>query len=463
MTSQSLAKPPTAVLPPETDAAVGQGVKRSSRQARHLALAIQLEESGTAPLVRFAMAVASAACLCFLAWASLTDVDEIAVASGQAVPSGSLVSVQHLEGGIVERVLVREGELVAEGQPLVKLSPAAALSDLDQARTREAALAAKAERLRAFADGRDPDFSGVGTGYGQIVADNLAAYQSARTAQAASRAVIAAQIAQKTTEAALLTEQAKTLKQQVAAMNEEVALRKSLLAQHLVTRVTYLDTKREQSRVQGELARVEGQAVAAHQALAEAERRLSEQDAAARKQAEDDLGATAAELAQVRESIGRLKDRATRLLVTAPARGYVKGLAVHNAGAVIQPGGLVCEIVPVDRELMIEAKVNTRDVGHLKAGQRVKVKVATWDFARYGAVMGTLRRVSASTFLDEKGEPYFKAMIALDHDYVGTEPGRHAITPGMTVEADIVTGNKTLLQYLLKPIFTQMHQSFHER
>jgi HlyD family secretion protein/adhesin transport system membrane fusion protein len=150
-------------------------------------------------------------------------------------------------------------------------------------------------------------------------------------------------------------------------------------------------------------------------------------------------------------------------VISAPTRGYVKGLTVHNIGAVVQPGGPVCDVVPVDRDLKVDGRVSTRDVGHLKPGQRVKVKVGTYDFARYGAVWGTLEKVSASSFLDEKGAPYFKAYIALEHDYVGQVPGRYGISPGMTVSAEIITGNKTLFQYMLKPVFTQVQESFHER
>jgi HlyD family secretion protein/adhesin transport system membrane fusion protein len=177
----------------------------------------------------------------------------------------------------------------------------------------------------------------------------------------------------------------------------------------------------------------------------------------------DDLSTTVTELAQVQESIGRLEDRVNRLVVIAPTRGIVKGLAVHNTGAVVQPGGLVCEIVPVDRELKVEAKVTPRDIGFLKPGQRVKVKVATYDFARYGAVMGTLQQTSASSFINDKGDPYFKAIVSLDRDYVGDTPGMFRVGPGMTVTAEVITGDKTLLQYMLKPIFTQLRQSFHER
>ena len=464
MTSQSISNlPPTPGVPAVVPPSQKLPAKQSSRQTRHLAQAIQLEESGTAPLVRFTLFMASLACLVFIVWAGFTHVDEIAAAEGQVIPAGSVVTVQHLEGGQIQEILVKEGELVDAGQALLKLSPAAAISELEQSRAREAALLLKAERLRAFVEGRQPNFAFVGPGYDHLVADNQAIYQTQSDASNTARAVIGAQIEQKRSDLQLLEQQQKTLQEQIDALNETLKLREDLVEQHLVTRVQYLDSKRELARMRGELARVVGQAITAREALTETQNRLVDQLSTVHKTSMDDLATVIAELAQVQESIGRLEDRVNRLVVTSPVRGYVKGLAVHNTGAVIQPGGLVCEVVPVDREMRIEAKVATRDVGHLRPGQRVKVKVTTYDFARYGAAMGTLERVSASNFVDEKGQPYFKAAVKLDNDYVGTDPGRFPITPGMTVNAEIITGDKTLLQYMLKPIFTQMQQSFHER
>lgn len=463
MTGQSLAHIPPQPAPPAPAPAAPPPVKLASRQVRHLAQAIQLEESGTAPLVRYSLMTACLTVLAFVVWAGLIRIDEVASADGQITPVGSLVAVQHLEGGVVEEIAVKEGELVEEGQPLIKMSPAAALSDLEQTRAREATLLIKAERLRAFAEGRAPDFSFAAAPYAHLVEDNKAIYQTQIQAANTARSVLLAQVEQKRSELSLLEQQQTTLREQVEALSEELKMREELVAQHLVTRVTYLDTKREQARLRGELARVLGQAVTAREALAESESRLMDLDSTQHKQSMDDLGTTISELAQVQESIGRLEDRVNRLVVAAPASGYVKGLTVHNSGAVIQPGGPVCEIVPVGRELKVDAKVSVRDVGHLKPGQRVKIKVATFDFARYGAIYGKLQQVSASSFLDDKGNPYFKASISLDRDYVGDTPGQFQVTPGMTVAAEIITGDKSLLQYMLKPIFTQLRQSFHER
>lgn len=440
-------------------------IKISSRQSRHLAQAVLLEESGTSNLVRFTMMVASTTTAAFVIWASLTDIPEIAVADGSVIPSGQIQSIQHLEGGIVQDVVVKEAEIVEAGQVIIRLNPAQAISDLEQTRAREATLLIKAERLRAFAEERPPNFKGLGmpTGYERLIADNEAIYQSQAQARDTARSVISSQIDQKRSDSRLLASQIISLREQLGPLQEEMTMRQELVAKGLVSRVVFLDTKRELSRVQGELARLIGQEITARSALMEAENRLIDSRSALQKQTMDELGVAINELAQVQESIGRLEDRVKRLEIISPVRGIVKGLAVKNQGAVIQPGGQVCDVVPIDLQMKIDAKINTKDVGHLKVGQPVKVKVTTYDFARYGSVMGSLTKISASSFTDEKGNPFFKGVIELNHNYVGDIPGRYVIQPGMSVSAEIITGDKTLLQYMLKPIFTQVQQSFHER
>ncbi|OAN43993.1 membrane-fusion protein [Paramagnetospirillum marisnigri] len=448
---------------PQTVAPKPPAVKMSSRQSRHLAQAVVLEESGTSGLVRFTMLVASVTTAAFVVWAALTEIPEIASAEGNVIPSGQIQSIQHLEGGIIQEIVVKEAEIVEAGQVIVRLNPAQAISDLEQTRAREASLLIKAERLRAFAEERQPDFSGMPPGYERLIADNMAIFASQNQARDTARSVISSQIDQKRSDLKLLQNQEISLREQLGPLQEEMTMRQELVAKGLVSRVVYLDTKRELSRVQGEVARLIGQEVTARGALMEVENRLIDSNSSLQKQTMDEMGVTVNELAQVQESIGRLEDRVKRLDVVSPVRGIVKGLAVKNQGAVIAPGGQVCDIVPIEDEMKIDAKVTTKDVGHLKIGQPVKVKVTTYDFARYGAAEGTLTKISASSFTDEKGNPFFKAVIVLHQNYVGKVPGRFMVHPGMTVTAEIITGEKTLLQYMLKPIFTQIQQSFHER
>lgn len=430
---------------------------------RHLAQSIVLEESGTSALVRAALGVSSAAILLFVGWAALTHVEEVAVTLGQVVPSGQVQAVQHLEGGIVSEILVQEGELVDVGQPLIRLNPAQTQGDYDQNKARMVALELRAERLRAFVEGREPNFSFVGPGFDSLVKDQTAIYQVQKQAREAGRAVIQAQIEQRRSDMRLYEEQLKAISEQLRIVTEELNMRGELLAKGLVSKVLYLETQRQMAQIQGEKARVLGQMRTASEALGEAQKKLNENEASLHKQAMDEMGLTTAELAQVRESMARMQDKVTRLDVKAPVRGLVQGMKVVNPGAVVQPGGLVAQIVPVDNEMQVETRITTRDIGHIGVGQPVTVKVNTYDFSRYGSVKGTLIGVSPTTFMDEQNQPYYKGLVSLQKNYVGNDPAHNRVLPGMTVQADIITGDKTLLQYLLKPIYSSMHQAFHER
>lgn len=169
-----------------------------------------------------------------------------------------------------------------------------------------------------------------------------------------------------------------------------------------------------------------------------------------------------AEIAQNAETIEKLKERVARLDIRAPTDGLVKGLAVNTLGAVIQPGQVLAEIVPLDERLMVQVKIPPQHIGHVRPGQSVQVKFSSFDFSRYGFVQGRLRQISATTFSGENGERYYEGRIDLEKAHVGDNP-QNAIVPGMVVMADIVTGRKTVLDYLLKPIHNALKTAFTER
>ena len=236
-----------------------------------------------------------------------------------------------------------------------------------------------------------------------------------------------------------------------------------LLKKDLVSKVVYLETERALFKVRGELASLIGQEMQTRATLGEAQNSLLELSAKLRNEALDEMGSVTGELAQVREAIAKLEDRVQRLVITAPTRGIVKGLTTRTIGAVIGPGEQVVEIVPLDDDLVAEVRISPRDIGHLRVGQAANVKVTTYDAARFGVVEGRLKRVSASTFEDEQGEPFYKGVIELSQAFVGDNSNRNPILPGMVVDADIVTGSKSLLQYLLKPVYRGLDSAFRER
>ena len=443
-------------------AAIGSDINRFRR---HLAQAVVFEEGGVDTLVRGTMLTTIFTVLALVGWSAITPVKEVAVTNGQVVPTSLIHSVQHLEGGIVTQVLVREGQLVEKGDVLVRLDPAQAVSELEQTRARESGLALRAERLRAFAEGRVPNFAAASEGSdGQPQSlDQNTIFAAQEKARDSALDVLEKQIAQRKADIRLMTDQVGSVTRQIEVMAKELKLREDLMNEGLTTKLSYFSYVREYERLQGDRARLLGQATTAREALAEAESRFNDQNRKLDHDAYNEMGTVTAELAQLREARAKLEDRVARLEITAPIRGIIQELSVTSPGTVIQQGGQVTKILPVDDALIVESQITPRDIGHVKPGQPVRIKVASYDFARFGAVSGKLLQVSPSTFLDEKKAPYYKGQVALDRGYVGDRPGHNLILPGMTVQVDIITGEKTILQYLLKPIYLAATQAFQER
>ncbi len=439
-----------------------KGANRSDRLIKFLSQPLLLEESGPPRVLSQLLIVITVLIGGLIAFAAFTKISETAVTQGQVMPAGSVNLVQHLEGGIVAEILVEDGQVVDQGQTLIRLKKAGPLAEFDQMRAREASLALRAERLRAFVLDRTPDFS-AGRDYPDLLADQQAILELQIEARESQRRVLRSRIEQRQAQLDALAEQKQNLKEQTAILKEQLGMRGKLLKKGLVSRVVYLESQRSLSRTQGELASVVGRITETQAALGEAQNSLLELDAKLRNEALDEMGAVTGELAQVREAIAKLEDRVQRLEVSAPTRGVVKGLSTRTIGAVIAPGDPIMEIVPIDDVLVAEVRISPRDVGHLRSGQMAEVKVTTYDMARFGTVEGRLKRVSASTFEDEEGKPFFKGVIELSQAYVGNDPDYNPIRPGMVVHADIITGNKTLLQYLLKPVYRGLSSAFRER
>jgi HlyD family secretion protein/adhesin transport system membrane fusion protein len=439
-------------------------LERASRQVRHLAQFAIVEEAGVSAISRLSVVVVCAIVVAFVVWSHFMHIDEVASTSGSVVPAHSVQVVQHLEGGIVREILVEDRAMVEAGQPLLRLDPIQATSEMDQSESRRVSLQLKAERLRAFIENRAPNFGVVAPKYAHLAADQLDILLANSDRWASQRNVLMEQISQKQEEISAAQAQQRAVQEQLSLVREEVGMREQLYKSGHTSKVEYYDVMRERAALEGELSRLQGQERTAGKALGELSRRLTDLDNNLRQDAYNELGTVTAELSQVEDSVNRLNDRVQRLEIVAPVRGYVQNLKAKTVGAVVPAGGMVMEIVPIDDDLLVESRISPRDVGHLQSGQKVIVKVASYDFVRYGSVAGTLKSVSATTYLDEKDNtPYYKGWVDLAHPWVGAHPGENRILPGMTVQADIVTGDKTLLQYLLKPIHTSLAQAFHER
>ena len=428
---------------------------------RYLTLAIHLEEGGAPWLMRASVWLVAALVGCSIGWAAVTNVDQVAQGAGEIVPSGSVQVVQHLEGGIVSRILAREGDVVDERQLLVEIDRTGAMAERDQLASREAGLRLQAERLRAFAEGRMAQLASAGE---QGLSDDQAAIlRTQERARLSQRAILERQVAGRRADLEALVGQQRTLQRQIEITGEALGMRRQLTEQGLNSRITLLDVQREMNRVQGELSTVIVNIGRAREAIGEAEQRLVELDSRLAAESMRELGSVSAELRQVEEARVRLDDRVARTQIFSPVRGVVKELRVRTEGGVLPPGGTLMEIVPVGRELIVEARLAPADIGQIRVGQAVSVKVSAYDFSRFGGIPGTLAGLSATTSLDAQARPYYKATIKLERGYVGEDPQRNALLPGMTVLADIKTDERSVLRYLLNPVYRALDQAFHEK
>ncbi len=436
---------------------------KANPYAPYLSRSILLEEAAPPKNARAVINIVSATLAAFVLLASIATLDERAVAEGEILPLNFVQPVQHLEGGIVSAVLVEEGEIVEKGQILISMDATAARSELETLQARYAALNLQIERLRAFAAETTPDFEPIAPDHTQLVREQREVYLAQVGARKAQVGVIQSQIEQSDAEVAGLKAQAAALSREVGFAREEVQLRKTLLDKGLTSRVVYLNAQRQLARAEGQLAEIQTRRARSKANKAEAAERMFELKERLRNEALGEMGGIASERSQVGEQLARLEDRMARTSITAPVDGIVKGLVVTSAGTIVGPGSVIMEIVPSSRELVAAIRISPRDVGHLSVGKEAILKIETFNYARYGGITGHIKQISASSFRDEEGKPYFRGLVSLDQDYVGPDPLANRITPGMTLVADIKTGEKSLIGYLLRPVYNTLNDSFGER
>lgn len=422
---------------------------------------LALTDSAARPLLHATLATIVLGLGCFVGWSMVSPVQELAHSSGEIVPSGSVRNVDHLEGGIVEALLVKEGQTVEEGQPLMRLAGATSLAERERLITRRRKLTLQSERLRAFAENRPANFSAaIDTA---DAADDRALLDAQIEARARQRAVLQAEARDARVQLSGAEAQRRSVQETLDLAQSKQAIRETLTEQGLSSRLQLLDVQSEAAAARAETVRLDGAIASLRETIAGAEAQLAELDSRLAEEALDKVAAVEGEIAEIAQRLTAEDDTAARLTVLAPVSGVVQELGAKTAGSAIQPGGMAARIVPLDDRLIAEVRIAPQDVGFVHEGQDAAVKVEAFDYARYGRIHGTIVSISPTTFVDEEKRPYYEAKIALDTAYVGDETRQHRLVPGMTLQADVVTGRKTVFQYLLKPLYTTMEGSLGER
>ncbi|PCI06192.1 MAG: hypothetical protein COB77_07160 [Gammaproteobacteria bacterium] len=432
-------------------------------RAHYLNQAIQLEEVTPINIINIAIMFTGGLFIVLVLWAHLTQIKEVATTRGEVIPAGLIHNVQHLEGGIVSAILVRNGDLVEKGQSLLRFSPPATTSEFEQMSVRFAALLLKKERLHALIENRNPDFGDTGKTYTELATQQQTIYQAQLNSQIQKILVITHQIEQKKSEKLRSLNQSTIMKKEVKLLREQVNIRKGLNKNGVVARDELLTTQIKLSESLREYQQFQDNYNVAKTNLAEAKQRRKDAELQFIKEIQIESGNIIAEIAEVEQTLIRLNDKVKRLNVTAPVSGIVQALSINSINAVAEPGKIILRIVPMDDELIVESRIMPVDVGHVHIGQYADVKIDSYDSGRFGSIEGTVKQISATTYLDEKNNPYYRAEITLSQSWVGDNPETMKIIPGMTVQANIETGAKSILSYLLKPISRGFNNAFSER
>ncbi|TDO99692.1 HlyD family type I secretion periplasmic adaptor subunit [Marinomonas balearica] len=397
-------------------------------------------------------------------WAHYAELDEVTVGEGTVIPSSQVQVVQNLEGGILKEIATRIGQKVESGQLLMIIENTEALSSLREQQVESFNLEARAQRLAAEASGNDPVFSAeIKDQFPNIIDREDALYKNRLASLRANQQVFTQQVDQKRQEVVEQEAKLVNLRDSYELAQEELTLTEPAFEQGAVSRVELLQLRRQVNTLRGDMEATELSIPRARSSLKEAENKLKEVDAKFRAEAQEDLTKIKGKLDQIRESSVSLEDKVSRTQVRSPVKGIVKQIQINTVGGVIKPGMNLVEIVPLEDSLLIEAKVRPEDIGFIKPGLPAVVKLTAYDFAVFGGLQAEVTTISADTILDEEGNSFYAVRVRTDKSYLGTEDRPLPIIPGMQAGVDVITGKKSLLDYLLKPILKAQQNALRER
>lgn len=390
-----------------------------------------------------------AASLCFLCWASLAPLDVIVRTEGRIIPAGKSQIVQHLEGGIVQKILVQEGQVVHTGQILMELSDIQARSTLGQEKTKQAALLGKEARLVAELNGREAIVFPENLKDADVRRAETEAWRARRTRLAEEVRVLRDQAAQKRGEKAESSSRRQSLASELEVAQSQLRVIENLRKNGAASELELLDSQSRVQRLKTQIAEAGAVVPRLQAGEAEIESRIAEVRARFRSEVSAELTQVRAELEKSMLEIDTGSDRLERNQVRAPVSGFVNRLVITTIGGVVRPGEVLMEITPDDQRVLVEARARPNDRANLRSGLPARIRLGAYDYATYGSIVGEVVEVSADTLADERGERFYRVRIET------REGGGHRpvdIVPGMTASADIVVGKRTVVSYLLSPL-----------
>lgn len=400
----------------------------------------------------------------FVIWARQATLEEVTRGDAKVIPSSQVQVVQNLEGGILAEIPVRDGQIVEKDQVLLRMDNTQVAADYGETRARYLSLLAAVARLKAEVNGIDVDFSPeVLAEAPGVAADELALFSSRRSELQAELDILRQQEQQRRQELVELRGRLDGLQRSYELLNQELEITEPLAEKGVVSRVEFLRLQREANNTQGDLDATRLAIPRARSALGEASRRVENQIIKFRTDALGKLNRGKAELAAITEAITAERDRVFRTDVRSPVRGTVKQIMVNTIGGVVRPGQDLIEIVPLEDTLLIEARIRPADIAFLSPEQDATVKITAYDFSIYGGLKARVEDISADTIEDEEGKSFYRVRLRTERSYLGADENPLPIIPGMTASVDILTGEKTVWDYLLKPVLRAKARALRER
>jgi membrane fusion protein, adhesin transport system len=404
---------------------------------------------------------------CFAAavlWAAFAVIDEVTRGEGKVITSSQTQYIQNLEGGIIGQILVREGQVVEKGDVLFRIDSTRFASEFREGRSSDRALRAKVARLSAEAQRTRLQMPEDLRKEAPAAAQNELAVYEARQQDLANRnGIFREQLAQRNQELVEMGSRAARLDEGLQYLQKEIALTAPLVKQGIMSEVELLRLQREASRLRTDLDAARLALPRIQAAIEEAKRKMADTELAFRSAAAAELADAKAQLSKLGETLPALEDRVSRTEVRAPAKGIVKVIPNKTPGGVVQPGSPLAELVPLEDSLLVEAKIKPSDIAFVSVGQAAVVKLAAYDYSIYGGLEGKVEYVSGDSIQPQQGEPYFVAHVRTHANAVAFQGKLLPVIPGMTATADVLTGRKSVLEYLLKPINKVRERALRER
>ena len=443
----------------EVDAALA---RRPHRKERYLSLAV------------------GGGVLLFILWAAFASIDEVTHAEGQVIASQRTQTIQNLEGGILRRILVMEGQRVEKDDVLAQLDNEMAVSSYRDAVNKALDNTLAIIRLEAERSDVEPQFpqnveewvrevvgpqnmDAVLPQARQAIADQMSMYCARMQQRRAELELLESQYSQRVHEVGELTARKHQLDSSLALAVEQRDIAGALLQKRSTSRVDYLNQQQRVVQLSGEVEALASTIPKAQSAAQEVAQRITFRKAEIEASVTDELNKRRMDLASINETLAAGGDRVTRTELRSPVRGTVKRIAITTLGGVVKPGESIMEVVPLDDTLLVEAKVRPSDVAFLCPGQKAMVKVSAYDFSIYGGLEGVLEQISADTIEDKRGEFFYLVKVRTAKTSIIHNHESLPIIPGMMATVDILIGKKTVLDYLLKPILKAREKALRER